>query len=110
TAGSGSSASAPADGTPRRPAARAERACEDPSRAAGASGRLGADTRAERVEYVLGRACDVVDFAIDQAHRGRVGGLPGDADDRARTHPDLPVVGLELDEVAHGRSPLTGAG
>jgi hypothetical protein len=36
-----------------------------PGRAAGASGSLRADTRAQRVEYVLGRAGDVVDLAID---------------------------------------------
>src|SRR5262249_3996626 len=98
----------PLTGHLRRPAARAEHACEDPSRAAGASGGLGADTRAQRVEDVLGRAGAVVDLASDQAHRGGVGGLPGDADDRARTQPDVPVVGLELDEVAHDRSPLSG--
>src|SRR4029450_1470065 len=34
--------------------------------------------------------------------------LPGDPDDGARTQPDVPVVGLELDEVAPGRSPLSG--
>src|SRR5262245_12938593 len=94
----------------RRPAARVWHTCEDSSRAAGASGRLGADTRAQRVEYVLGRASDVVDLAIDRAHRGRVGSLSGHADDSARTQPDVPVVGLELDEVAHGRSPLGGPG
>src|SRR5262245_21115173 len=36
-----------------------------PGRAAGASGSLRAETRAQRVEYVLGRAGDVVDLAID---------------------------------------------
>src|SRR5262249_4171431 len=76
-----------------------------PGRAAGASGSLRAETRAQRVEYVLGRAGDVVDLAIDQAHCGRAGRLPGDTDDGARTQPDVPVIGLELDEVAHDRSP-----
>src|SRR5262249_57087961 len=47
---------------------------------------------------------------IDQAHRGRMGRLPGDADDGARTQPDVPVIGLELDEVTHGRSPLQWPG
>src|SRR5215510_6001515 len=90
---------------PRRPAARAWHTSGDPSRAAGASGSLGAETRAQRGEDVLGRAGDVVDLAIDQAHRGRVGRLPGNADDGARAQPDVPVIGLELDEVTHGRSP-----
>src|SRR5262249_6652757 len=79
-----------------------------PKRAAGASGSLRAETRAQRVEYVLGRAGDVVDLAIDQAHRGRAGRLPGDADDGGRTQPDVPVIGLELDEVTHDRPPLSG--
>src|SRR5262249_43630855 len=90
----------------RRPAARAWHTSGDPSRAAGASGSLGAETRAQRAEDVLGRAGDVVDLAIDQAHRGRVGRLPGNADDGARPQPDVPVIGLEVDEVTHGRSPF----
>src|SRR5262249_28629178 len=89
----------------RGQAARAWHTSGDPSRAAGASGSLGADTRAQRGEDILGRAGDGVDLAIDEAHRGRVGRLPSDADDGTRTHPDVPVVGLELDEVTQGRSP-----
>src|SRR5262249_5979858 len=89
-----------------RPAARAWHTSGDPSRAAGASeGSLGAETRAQRGEDVLGRAGDVVDLAIDQAHRGRVGRLPGNADAGARAQPAGPGTALELDEVTHGRSP-----
>src|SRR5262249_28210173 len=95
----------PLTGRLRRPAACAWHTSGDPARAAGASGSLGAETRAQHGEDVLGRAGDVVDLAIDQTHRGRAGRHPGDADDGARTQPDVPLVGLELDEVTHGRSP-----
>src|SRR5262249_57781915 len=40
-----------------------------PKRAAGASGSLRAETRAHRVEYVLGRSGDVVDLAIDDLEK-----------------------------------------
>jgi hypothetical protein len=66
-----------------------------PASAPEASGSLGREARAQRVEHVLGRPSDVVDLAIDKAHPCRVGRLPGDADDGARTQPDVPV-GLVL--------------
>jgi small subunit ribosomal protein S21 len=65
-----------------------------PWRATGVSGRLGGDGRAQHVEHVLWRAGDTVDLAIDEAHRGRAGRLPGDADDGARTQPDVPLLVL----------------